>query len=81
MDWKSLIAEIQRHGYTQPQIAAVCGCGQATISDLALGNTKEPRHSLGEALRRLRDEAGAVDAPLPPQWDGKERRTPERKAA
>lgn len=74
MDWKSLIAEIQRHGYTQPQIAAVCGCGQATISDLALGNTKEPRHSLGEALRRLRDQAVAADDRAAIGWNGKTER-------
>ena len=67
MDWKSLIADLQRHGYTQPQIAAVCGCGQATISDLAKGNTKEPRHSLGEALRRLHTQAHAGDKPEPPK--------------
>ncbi len=53
MDWKSLITELQERGFTQPQIAAFCECGQATISDLANGNTKEPRHSLGESLRRL----------------------------
>jgi transcriptional regulator with XRE-family HTH domain len=53
MDWKLLIAELQKRGFTQPEIAARCDCGQATISDLASGNTKEPRHSLGESLRRL----------------------------
>lgn len=53
MDWKTTIAQIQAHGLTQPQIAAVCGCGQATISDLASGKTQDPRHSLGEALRGL----------------------------
>jgi transcriptional regulator with XRE-family HTH domain len=51
MDWKNIIADIQRHGQlTQPQIAAECGCGQATISDLASGKTAQPRHSLGESL-------------------------------
>ena len=51
MDWKNIIADIQRHGQlTQPQIAMECGCGQATISDLASGKTEQPRHSLGESL-------------------------------
>lgn len=59
MDWKSLITELNRLGYTQPQIAALCGCGQATVSDLAKGITKEPRHSLGEALRTLLERARA----------------------
>jgi predicted transcriptional regulator len=62
MDWKALIAELQRLGHTQPQIAAVCGCGQATISDLAKGHTKEPRHSLGEALKSLLEQARAARA-------------------
>lgn len=55
MDWKSLIAEIQALGRSQPQIAAECGCGQATISDLVSGKTKDPRHSLGVSLIALRD--------------------------
>jgi transcriptional regulator with XRE-family HTH domain len=62
MDWKSLIAELHKHGFTQPQIAAICGCGQATISDLANGKTTEPRHSLGEDLRRLLEKAKAEKA-------------------
>lgn len=53
MDWKSTIAELQAHGLSQPQIAAVCGCGQATISDLASGKTQDPRHSLGQNLIAL----------------------------
>lgn len=54
MDWKKLILEIQaKHGLSQPQIAKICGCGQATISDLVNENTKEPRHSLGQALVKL----------------------------
>lgn len=66
MDWKSLISDIQTLGMSQPQIAAVCGCGQATISDLVSGKTKDPRHSLGVSLIALRDrlrlEAEAADA-------------------
>lgn len=56
MDWTKLIAEIQKCGLSQPQIAAKCECAQSTISDLASGTTKEPRHSLGEALRALHYE-------------------------
>jgi transcriptional regulator with XRE-family HTH domain len=62
MDWTSFIAELQSHGLSQPQIAAVCGCGQATISDLASGKTKEPRDSLGQALRSLLDKCKAEKA-------------------
>jgi hypothetical protein len=57
VDWKTLISELTSCGYTQPAIAAACRCGQATISDLAKGTTKDPRHSLGEALRRLHAQA------------------------
>lgn len=62
MDWKSLIAEIQAHSLSQAQIAAVCGCGQATISDLASGRAKEPRYSLGVALEALLARAKAEKA-------------------
>jgi transcriptional regulator with XRE-family HTH domain len=53
MDWKTLIAELIAMGMTQPEIAARCGCGQTTISELYRGVTHEPRHSLGEKLRKL----------------------------
>ena len=54
MDWKNIIAEIQRHGQmTQAQIAAAVDCGQATISDLASGSTKQPSYSLGAALLKV----------------------------
>ncbi len=54
MDWKSTLAEIQEFGHlTQPQIAAIVGCGQATISGLMNGTTKEPRYSLGESIKAL----------------------------
>lgn len=57
MDWKIIIAEIQEYGHlTQPQIAARSGCSQATVSDLSIGKTKQPRHSLGEELLALREE-------------------------
>jgi len=54
MDWKIIIAEIQEYGHlTQPQIAEKCGCGQATISELARGETKHPRYPVGAALKEL----------------------------
>jgi hypothetical protein len=55
MNWKTTISEIQAYGLTQPQIAAACGCAQATNNDLANEKTKEPRHSLGQSLLRLKD--------------------------
>jgi predicted transcriptional regulator len=53
MDWKQVINQLQAGGLSQPQIAARCKCGQATISDLASGKTTDPRHSLGQALQQL----------------------------
>lgn len=55
MDWPAVIAELQQLGMKQPQIAAACGCRQSTVSELARGATKDPRHSTGEALRKLLD--------------------------
>jgi predicted XRE-type DNA-binding protein len=57
MNWTSIISRLQERGLSQAQIAAACGCGQATISDLARsgGGTKEPRFSLGKALIALAD--------------------------
>jgi hypothetical protein len=71
MDWKNIIAEIQRHGQlTQPQIAGKCGCGQATISDLASGKTEQPRHSLGEALLGLLKQVSQEPTSEPTQQGG-----------
>jgi predicted XRE-type DNA-binding protein len=54
MNWKNVIAEIQRHGQmTQPQIAEKVGCSQATISDLVNSKTDQPRYPLGAALIEL----------------------------
>jgi transcriptional regulator with XRE-family HTH domain len=53
MNWKTIIAELQACGFTQPQIAFACGCAQATISDLATGKSTEPRHSLGQSILAL----------------------------
>lgn len=72
MDWPSLISELDALGMNQPQIAAACKCAQSSISALARGETKDPRHSIGEALRELlaskRSEAaekGVSTAPPP----------------
>jgi len=50
MTWKDYIAALAEKGVSQSQLAKQVGCGQATISDLASGKTREPRHSLGLAL-------------------------------
>jgi predicted transcriptional regulator len=64
MDWQKFMAELQAFGLTQKQIADACEVGQATISDLARGDTKDPKDSLGQKLRALmrskREEAKAA---------------------
>lgn len=62
MNWKSLIADLRAKGMSQPQIAAACNCGQATISDLASGKTDDPRYSLGQALQALHVALISTDA-------------------
>lgn len=54
MDWQLLIADLQKRGLSQSQIATACNCGQATISDLANKPEREPSFKLGQALIALR---------------------------
>lgn len=58
MQWKDYISALAAKGVTQSQIAKEAGCGQSTISDLASGNTREPRSSLGNALVRIGKRRG-----------------------
>lgn len=53
MDWAQIIKDISSTGLRQEQIAAFCGCGQSTISDLAVKKGREPGYSLGTKLREL----------------------------
>ncbi len=51
MDWKSIIADLQREGgYTQAQLAELCGCSQPSINALAMGKVQNTRHHIGAAL-------------------------------
>jgi predicted XRE-type DNA-binding protein len=53
MNWNQLIKDIQDTGFSQVQIATHCGCGQATISELARGITVQPSYAIGQALVAL----------------------------
>jgi transcriptional regulator with XRE-family HTH domain len=66
MSWASTIARLQSLGFSQPQLAVICGGGQSTIGDLATGRTKEPRYSTGRKLLSLLEacEAGPVAGEL-----------------
>jgi predicted XRE-type DNA-binding protein len=84
-DFSAIVIElITVHGLSQPQIATECDCSQSAVSDIARGVTKDPRHSIGEALKRLlatkRGEAAqkAASAAAPADRAGTERRDPAR---
>ncbi|WP_310626694.1 helix-turn-helix transcriptional regulator [Limnohabitans sp.] len=53
MNWKQIISDLSDRGYTQPKLAEACGCGQATISDMATGKTKSPRYEVGAKLLKI----------------------------
>jgi plasmid maintenance system antidote protein VapI len=53
VDWQHLLQQLQELGITQVQIAARCGTKQSTISELARGESKEPRFALGQSLLAL----------------------------
>jgi hypothetical protein len=55
-DFRALVASLKAAGYTQADMAAECGCGQSSISDIATGVTKDPSYSVGAALMRLAQE-------------------------
>lgn len=57
MNWVEIISVIQQAGYSQTQIARLCGCAQPTINELATGKTIDPRDSIGQALRQLHAKA------------------------
>lgn len=51
------MSEISAAGFTQTQIAAICGCSQSTVSDIANGEIKQPNFSLGQSLLALHKKA------------------------
>jgi hypothetical protein len=85
MDWTVVISELSgAFGMSQPEIAAACGCGQSTVSGLATGVTKDPRHSTGQKLlalleaKRLEAATKAVQSPPPARGARAQRRDPAR---
>ena len=53
MNWKKLISEIQAAGHSQGWIASELGIKQPSVSDIANGNTKEPKWVVGNKLVKL----------------------------
>lgn len=58
IDWPDVISQLNRVGMTQQQIAAECGCGQSSISELAKGKTTEPRAGLAIRVLLLAQQRG-----------------------
>lgn len=53
MNWKQIVADLTEAGHTQLDLAKRCGCSQPTISDIATGETKEPRGTTALVLADL----------------------------
>ena len=53
MDWKKIVADLADAGHTQLDLAEKCGCSQPTSSDIATGNTKDPKASIAIVLSDL----------------------------
>ncbi|MEY2892672.1 MAG: hypothetical protein RJA98_2580 [Pseudomonadota bacterium] len=56
MKWPNLIDALLRAGVTQAALSARVGTTQSVISDLRLGNTKDPRYSTGQPLLAIARE-------------------------
>lgn len=63
MQWKDYLAALADLGLTQKQLADEAGCGQATISDIASGKTRDPRSSIGFALIAIGQRLGIKETP------------------
>ena len=59
INWQHTIKELRRvANLTQPKLAVELGCPQTTLSELERGNTKDPRHELGEKIISLAEKHG-----------------------
>jgi len=64
MNWPHILRSLVKSGMTQPQIAAVCQCGQSTLSELLHGKTRDPRYSLAASLIKLAADRGIDLGPV-----------------
>lgn len=53
MDWPALLETLKTRGWTQVLLAKRIGIAQSAVSALSRGETKDPAHSTGEALKAL----------------------------
>lgn len=63
MHWPTIISELKAAGVTQSQVAEKCGVAQATISDLARIEGRQPAYDLGTKLVALHAEVCAPKQP------------------
>lgn len=52
VDFKAIVSSLKLAGYTQWDIASICGITQSSVSDIATGKTVDPSYSVGAALIR-----------------------------
>lgn len=52
-DWSKLLLELRSKGLKSPAIARHAGVDATTIRDLIGGRIKEPKYSVGEAIKDL----------------------------
>jgi predicted transcriptional regulator len=53
MNWTAILDDLKAWGVSQYDIAAKCGCSQASISDLRLQKTANPNYPVGQKLLEL----------------------------
>lgn len=57
MDWKTLLSDIAKAGYSQSEIADELGIRQPSVSDIANGKTKSPSWVVGDRIIKLHRKA------------------------
>lgn len=56
MDWSIIIENLQDAGYSQKQIAKICGCTQGLISQVKNKQIKNVSYSIGLGLTKLNEQ-------------------------
>jgi predicted transcriptional regulator len=68
MDWQKIISDLSGFGVTQKDMAAHCGCGQSTISEIGRGVIKNPAYNIGKCLVDLyAEKVGAGETAHEPE--------------
>lgn len=55
MNWPTLLETLRKRGWTQALLSERLGIAQSAVSDLRRGETADPKHSTGEAIRKLHE--------------------------